>query len=349
MKKIVIAALCALFVLAGCSTTSGSKEVLKVYSWGVYIGETVRAQFEEKYNVEVIYDEFDSNETMYTTLQKGEAYDVLVPSDYMIERLIGENFLQSIDLSKISNYDGVVESLKGLSFDPENEYSVPYFWGNVGIVYNKNNVSLTDLESEGWATLKNPKYTGRVFAYNSQRDSFMMALKNLGYSMNTEDASELEAAYNWLAEMNVSSKPIYGGDEIISSMIDGVKDLAVMYSGDATYILTENEEMDFYVPTEGTNIWTDSMVIPANANNVDLAHKWINFMLEPEIALENTEEVGYTSTVQSVIDEVTATGGAYEGISSYVARVGDQHDEIFIYNAKVAEELSKYWSLIIAQ
>lgn len=346
MKKILVV-IAMLLVVASCSASS-SKETLKVYNWGVYIDEDVISMFEKENNVTVIYSTYDSNESMYTKLQSGESFDVLVPSDYMIQRLIAEDFLQTIDTSVLENYDGISESLKGQEFDPADEYSVPYFWGNVGILYNTETVSESDLETQGWAILKNSSYKGDIFMYNSERDSFMIALKNLGYSMNTSDETEIQAAYNWLIDQKKQTAPIYGGDEIIDQMVSGVKSMAVMYSGDATYIISENEALDYYVPKEGTNLWTDSMVIPANATNPELAMKWIDYMLNPEIALMNTVEVGYTSSVQSVIDEVSAVGGDYEGISSYIPRTGDQFDEVFHYDSDLASIMSGYWSKVLA-
>ncbi len=347
MKKMMLGLSVLALVLGGCSS-GGNKEKVNVYSWGAYIDTDVIAEFENKYNVVVNYETFDSNESMYTRLKSGEVYDVLIPSDYMIQRLIAEDALQTIDYSKLSNYGGVVESLKVTEFDPGNKYSVPYFWGNVGILYNKDKVALSELEAKGWNILRDSTYANNIFMYNSERDSFMVALKSLGYSMNSTNPAELEAAYNWLVEQKKQTLPIYGGDEIIDSMISGVKAMAVMYSGDASYIIASNPSMDYYVPEEGTNIWLDSMVIPKDAQNVDLAHKWIDYMLDPEVAYKNTVSAGYTSSVQSVIDKAVSSEGEYFEISSYVPRTGNPKDEEFHYNASVVELTSGYWSKVLA-
>ncbi|HAM64123.1 MAG: ABC transporter substrate-binding protein [Firmicutes bacterium GWF2_51_9] len=348
MRKMLPVLLTALLVLSACSAKP-STSTLKVFNWGVYIDDAVIAEFEEKYDAKVVYDNFESNEAMYTKLQGGEKYDVLVPSDYMIERLIDEDKLQKLDFSKIPNYEGIIETLKGLPSDPTNEYSVPYFWGNVGLLYNTETVDLADLEEQGWNILINTKYAGKVFIYDSERDAFMIAYKALGYSANSTVPAQTEAAYQWLRKLNSTMDPAYVTDDVIDNMIEGVKDIAVMYSGDAAYIVTENESMAYFVPREGTNLWVDSMVIPSDAQNPDLAHKWINFMLEKEVALMNTVYVGYTTPVQEVFDEVTGEGGDYEGIEAYIPRTGDEHDETFRYDEDLKRILSDLWTKVKAQ
>ena len=346
MKKLLVIGLVLLLVLAGCS--KDDREELHVFNWGAYIDDSVITSFEKKFNVKVVYSEFSSNEMMYTKLQDGSRYDVLVPSDYMIQRLIEEDLLQKIDLSKVPNYANVLDSLKHSHFDPNNEYGVPYFWGNVGLLYNKEAISKSDLVNEGWGVINNPKYKGNSFFYNSERDAFMVALKELGYSMNTKNPEELKQAYDWLVNMKATAAPVFVMDEVIDNMESGIKDLAVMYSGDANYIMSVNDELDFFVPEEGTNIWLDAMVIPANAKNPELAHAWINYMLEPEVSQLITEEVGYTSPLQSVIDVVTGADGAYEGISSYVPRVGHPNDEEFFFDAELKAIMNDYWAKIVA-
>ena len=287
MKKYLALVLGAAMVLSGCggSTSSSSSadgasanNTLKVYNWGEYTGENLIANFEKEYDAKVICEYFDSNEMMYTKIQAGDKYDVLVPSDYMIERLINEDFLQPINKEEIPNMEYLADGVKNLDYDPDNTYSVPYFWGNVGIVYDKNNVSEADLEKEGWNILKDERYKGDVYIYDSERDSFMTAFKALGYSMNTDNEDEINAAYEWLLELNNTMEPAYVTDEVIDNMANGMKSLAVVYSGDAAYILSQNEDMGFFMPEEGTNLWSDAMVIPANAENPDLANKFINYV-----------------------------------------------------------------------
>ncbi|QIK69391.1 ABC transporter substrate-binding protein [Erysipelothrix sp. HDW6C] len=348
MKKLAVALL-ALFILVGCGSGSGeAKQELRVFNWGEYIDESLITEFEKEFNVKVIYDKFESNEAMYTKLQDGSKYDILVPSDYMTQRMREEGLLQKVDYSKVPNYENVLPNLKGRHMDPTNEYTVPYFWGNVGILYNKNNVDVADLESQGWNILMNEKYKGKLYFYDSERDAFMIALKAHGYSMNTTDPAELEVAYNWLVDMRKTMDAIYVTDEVIDGMATGVKDMAVMYSGDANYVLSENPDMAFYSPAEGTNTWVDAMVIPANAPNPELAHTWMNYMIDAESSKAITEAIGYTSPIQSVIDDVTGPGGTYEGIASYVTRTGYAKDEEFFYDADMKVILSDYWQRIKA-
>lgn len=340
MKKLLLGLVLVLLIVSGCA--SQEKETLKVFNWGVYIDDTVISDFEDLYNVNVIYDNYDSNESMYTKLQSGEVYDVLVPTDWMVQRLISETKLQKIDLTKLSNLDNVDPGLLNRSFDPNNQYSVPYFWGNIGIIYNKNNVDAADLE-DGWLLLNNPKYKDQIYIYDSERDVFMIAEKALGFSVNTTDDAEINAAFDLLKEIDATTNPVYAVEDLIDAMVNEQKDIAVSFSGDAAYILSQNENMAFFVPEEGTNIWIDSMVIPADANNVELAHKWIDYMLDAEVALKNTEYVGYTSPVVSAYEAVVAPGGMYEGIDAYVPRLDNPLDESYNYDAALKQKLADLW------
>lgn len=316
---------------------------LKLYITGEYLGEDVISNFENMYGVDVIIEYFDSNEMMYTKLQAGDAYDVLVPSDYMIERLMANDMLQELDLSRIPNMELLAEEVQDLPFDPENKYAVPYFWGSVGLVYNHNNVDPADVEAEGYDVLKNPKYKGKTYIYDSERDSFMMAFKALGYSMNTENMDEIQAAYQWLLDMNETMAPTYVTDEVIDGMITGIKDIAVVYSGDAAIILDENEEMSFHMPKHGTNIWYDCMVIPSNAENPLLAHEFINYMLSYEAAYDNAETVGYTSPNAEVLEIMTTSEDLFAGNAAYLPRSGYEADESFVDNQTLKKTLSEMW------
>lgn len=317
--------------------------VLNVYNTGEYIGEEVNSKFEELYNVKINYSMFASNEELYTKLMGGSRYDVLVPSDYMIERLIDEKMLQPLDKSLIPNFDNLAEDVLGLSYDPENTYAAPYFWGTVGILYNHNNVDVEDVETLGYNILHEEKYRGKVFVYDSERDSFMMAFKALGYSMNTENENEIQEAYQWLIEMDEKVDPSYVTDEVIDAMMNGEKDIAVVYSGDAAYILAENEEMSFYMPESGTNLWVDAMVIPANASCPALAHEYINFILSDEISYENSSYVGYASSNKNVLEQMVSEGGEFEGNEAYMPRLGYEKDEVFRHNDVLKKKLSDLW------
>lgn len=317
--------------------------VLKLYLPGEYLGENIISDFEKQYGVRVIVENFDSNEMMYTKLMAGDRYDVIIPSDYMIERLMNEDFLQPLDKSMIPNMENMSDAVLGMSYDPDNTYSIPYFWGSVGLVYNHENVDPAVIESEGWEVLRNTDYAGHIYIYDSERDSFMMAFKALGYSMNTEDPNEINDAYEWLLQMNNTMSPVYVTDEVIDGMMNGYKDIAVVYSGDAAVVLDENEDMSFYMPSQGTNIWCDAMVIPQNAENPKLAHEFINYMLTYEAAFDNTETVGYTSPNAEVFEEMTSSEDLYADNAAYLPRSGYDKDEMFHDNQVLMRELSKLW------
>lgn len=359
VSRKAMAAVAAVLVLAVVGGTVGARlsqqhksaaavekygsNVLKLYLPGEYLGENVISDFEKQYGVRVIVENFDSNEMMYTKLMAGDRYDVIIPSDYMIERLMNEDFLQPLDKSMIPNMENMSDAVLGMSYDPDNTYSIPYFWGSVGLVYNHENVDPAVIESEGWEVLRNTDYAGHIYIYDSERDSFMMAFKALGYSMNTEDPNEINDAYEWLLQMNNTMSPVYVTDEVIDGMINGYKDIAVVYSGDAAVVLDENEDMSFYMPSQGTNIWCDAMVIPQNAENPKLAHEFINYMLTYEAAFDNTETVGYTSPNTEVFEEMTSSEDLYADNAAYLPRSGYEKDEMFHDNQVLMRELSKLW------
>lgn len=328
------------------STAPYAGQTLRIYMPGEYIGEDVVPAFEELTGASVIMENFDSNEQMYIKVANGEAYDILIPSDYMIQRLMEEDYLQPIDVTELDYYEDLDESVKGPAFDINDEYSVSYFWGTVGIVYDTTKVSLEELEEEGYAVFLNEKYKGDIYLYDSERDSFMMALKNLGYSMNTENEEELQDAYEWLVDCVETMEPEIVTDEIIDNMAQGRKALGLCYSGDATYIMSENEDMGFYLPQEGTNIWYDSMVIPKNAENVDLAYEFIDFISSYDYAYDNSSYVGYTSPNKAVAEALAGEGGDYEGINAYVPRVGYENDEVFFYNEETRKVIANMWSKV---
>ena len=321
-------------------------QTLHLYNWGEYTGENIIRNFEEETGATVVMENFDSNEQMYIKVVNGESYDILVPSDYMIQRLIQEDLLQKLDHSKLDCMDLLTEDVKGLPYDPKNEYSVPYFWGTAGIVYDKTKVDIKDLEEQGYNIFLNEKYKGDIYLYDSERDSFMMALKALGYSMNTENEKEINEAYEWLVKCVQTMEPEIVTDEIIDNMAQGRKALGLIYSGDATYVVSENENMGYYLPETGTNLWSDAMVIPKNAKNPELAHAYINYATNYEGAYDNSSYVGYTSSNQEVVDTLSGEGGDYEGIDSYIPRSGNKMDEVFVYNEKTKQIISNLWSRV---
>ena len=337
--------------LFGLNKSAGSQpyagQTLHVYNWGEYTGENIISGFEELTGAKVIMDNFDSNEQMYIKVANGDAYDVLVPSDYMIQRMMQEDMLQKLEPeTRKECLSELMEAIKGLPYDPKNEYSIPYFWGTVGIVYDKTKVSEEDLENEGWNIFLDQKYKGDIYLYDSERDSFMMALKALGYSMNTTSADELNAAFNWLVQCVQTMDPEIVTDEIIDNMAQARKALGLIYSGDAAYVMSENENMGFYMPTSGTNLWSDAMVIPKNAKNPKLANEFIRYITSYDAAMDNSSYVGYTSPNKEVTEELGGKGGDYDGINAYTPRAGYDKDEVFQYDETTRKIIADLWSRV---
>ena len=348
MKKFISLLLCSAvaLTLSGCGSNNKNKPTLKVFNWGEYADMDVIRGFESEYDCRVIYETYDSNEAMYTKLLGGNTYDVMVPSEYMIERLIKENLLQKIDWTKITNQKSLDSSVLNQDFDKDNDYWVPYFYGNVGILYDKTVVSKNDLK-QGWNVLRNQKYKGQVYMYDSERDSFMVALKALGYSMNTSDENEIKNAYQWLIDQKKEMNPTYATDDMIDAMKSGEKAIAVMYSGDAASVIAENDDMDFYMPSEGTNVWFDGFVISKDCQNSELALNFINYMIDDDNAYNNTLEVGYLTTNKNAAGEAKLSD--YEGNDAYGVRIG-KNDEVFAYQPQdVKEMFSNYFIKVKAQ
>ena len=351
---IPVTAVCAALVAVICVAQFGGAQkkrpfegqTLRIYNWGEYVGEHIIQDFEKETGAKVMLENFDSNEQMYIKVANKEAYDILVPSDYMIERLISEGYLQKLDKSKLTCMDKLNKAVKGLPYDPKNEYSVPYFWGTVGIVYDKTKVSEEDLKKEGYNIFLDQKYKGDIYLYDSERDSFMMALKSLGYSMNTSDQGEIDKAYQWLLKCVGTMKPEIVTDEIIDNMAQARKALGLIYSGDATYVMAENPKMGYYLPDSGTNQWSDAMVIPKNAKNVDLAYAFINYASDYDGAYDNSSYVGYTSANKKVMEDLHGKGGEFEGIDAYIPRTDNKKDEVFEYNEKTKKIISNLWSKV---
>ena len=339
------------------STQAGETETedfggatLNVYNWGEYIDEdmAVIRGFEQKYNCKVNYKTYESNEMLWTQIMAGDSWDILVPSDYMIERLIREKKLQPLDKSLIPNMDQLSPDVLNLGYDPDNTYSVPYLWQTVGIVYDTTKIAPEKVEEKGWDIFLDPEYDGHAYMYDSERDAFMVALKALGYSANTENEEEIQAAYEWLLQMNSAIHPSYVTDEVIDSMKDGRKWLALVYSGDAAYIISENPNMSYCMPKQGTNISVDAMVIPANAANPRLANLFINYILEHDNAYAISDSVGYASPNAKVLAELSGEGGTYEGNVAYVPRSGYDKDEFFHDNEVLRTKLSDLWFKVMS-
>lgn len=296
-QKLIPVAMAVLIVIGGFiygqkDGTSKNGQVI-VYNWGEYIDPEIIDLFEEETGIDVIYEEFETNEIMYPKIQSGAiAYDVVCPSDYMIQRMIENDLLAEINYDHIPNLKYIGDNYMKMSrqFDPENKYSVPYLWGTVGILYNKK---MVDEPVDSWGILWDKKYEDSILMQDSVRDAFAVALKYLGYSLNSTDLDELEAAKNLLIEQ----KPLvqaYVIDQVRDKMIGSEAALGVIYSGEALYCQQENPDLDYVIPKEGTNIWIDSWVIPKNAKNVENAEAFINFLCRPDIAKMNFDYITYS-------------------------------------------------------
>lgn len=308
MKKLLCLALSILFALSlltGCGSSAGKNGEVIVFNWGEYIDPETLSLFEKETGIKVVYEEFDTNETMYPKVETGaSAYDVICPSDYMIQKMIDNDLLAEINFDNIPNIKNIGEQYfeQSREFDPENKYSVPYCFGTVGILYNKTMVSDP---VESWSILWDEKYADNILMQDSVRDAFMVALKLNGYSMNTLDESQLQAAKNSLIEQ----KPLvqaYVIDQVRDKMIGDEAALGVIYSGEAIYTQRENENLEYVVPKEGTNVWIDSWVIPKNAPNKENAEKFIDFMCREDIALMNFEYITYSTpnvAAQALIED----------------------------------------------
>lgn len=292
MKRSLLLLIILSLFLSACQLNPASRgEVVNVYNWGEYIDKDLLTKFEDETGIRVIYSNFNTNEDLYVKLKSGgTSYDVVVPSDYMIERMINEDMLREINWDNVPNMQYVDEEYQHHSYDPFQLYSAPYFWGTMGIVYN---TTLVDEAVDSWSILWDEKYAREIIMLDSSRDSIGVALAWLGYSMNSRDPKELEEAKALL----IKQYPLvyaYLVDQTRDIMINGEAALAVMYSGDAVDALDSNEDLVYAIPKEGSNLWFDAMVIPKTARNPENAEKFINFMLEPENAALNSEYVWYS-------------------------------------------------------
>lgn len=302
MKQLIQATVAILIISGGLLYTvkllniSGGKtgkDILTIYNWGEYIDPALLKEFEKETGIHVIYETFDTNEAMLTKIkQGGTAYDIAVPSEYIIEKMLEEDMLIPLDHTKLPNLKNIDSYFLDLPFDPHNKYSIPYFWGTVGIVFNPDKVGEFDFHS--WQDLWDPALRRQVFLVDSAREVVGIALNNLGYSLNTTDDSELAEAEAKLAELAPNVKAVIG-DETTQLMVNNEASVALTWSGQAADMIFENEALDYAVPHEGSNLWFDNIVIPKTSKNVEGAHKFINFMLEADSAAENADYVGYST------------------------------------------------------
>ena len=302
MRKFALI-LCILIAFSACAmgSASASAEELTVFNWFDYIDPAVIDLFEEETGITVKYVNFTTNEEMYTKLEAGAGtYDVIFPSEYMIELMIAHDMLEELDLSAMPNFANVMDRLKDPSYDPGNRFSVPYMWGTLGYLYN---TEMVDEELTSWSALFDEKYAGNVIMMNSMRDSIGLALKYLGYSMNTRDEAELNEAKDLLIKQKQDKIQCgYLLDETKDKMVGGEAAIGVVYSGDAQYAIEKNESLVYVVPEEGSNIWVDGMCIPKGSKNVEGAMKFIDFLCREDIAAMNFDYIYYCSPIQAVVD-----------------------------------------------
>lgn len=348
MKKIFSFLICLTFIfsLVGCSeknelTKDGYHNKLNVYNWGDYIDPQVLKDFEKEYGIKVNYEEYGNNEEMLAKIQTGgTGYDVIFPSEYMIEAMINQNLLQELNMDNLDNFKNIGEEFKNLAYDKENKYSVPYFWGTMGIVYNTKKV---DTKIDSWNTLWDTKYKGDILMLNSSRDTIGITLKKLGYSLNTRNLDELEDAKKALMDQKSLVKA-YEVDTYKDMMIAGEGAMALTWSGDAMMLIEENLDLAYAIPKEGTNLWFDGMAIPVTSNHKKEAELFINYMMRPDVSVKCAEYVGYSTPNKEAIKllpkEVRENELAYPK--------GDilKNGEVFIDLGEFTTEYDRVWTEI---
>ena len=342
MKKLVSLLICIIFVVSffsGCE----SKTTIYVYNVGDYIDEEVIKLFEKEYpEIKVNYETYYTNEEMHAKVKTGRTnYDVVFPSDYMVERMIEEDMLNKINFENMPNYKNIGKEFKNLDYDPKGEYSVPYMWGTMGILYNKDMVDKKDMNS--WKAMYDKKYSGEIFMLDSERDMISITLKSLGYSMNSDSDSELKEAQKAL----IKQKPLvqaYCGDEVKDKMIANEGAMTIAWSGDAFYCMDYNDSLAYSIPEEGSNLWFDSMVIPKTSKHQKEAELFIDFMCRAEIAKMNAEYIGYSTANKAgrelLDDSVKNDPLRYPDITKM------ENMEIFIYDAALAKKHTDLWSRV---
>ena len=350
MKRILSLLLCAVFLLSllPMQTNAAEPVTVNLYNWGQYLSDgsdgciDVIAEFEAKYpHIKINQMTFDSNESMYTKLTAGgSAFDLIIPSDYMVEKLIEEDMLLPINHDNVPNFQYVDEAFRNPSYDPGNVYSMPYTWGSVGIIYNSAYVAEEDVAAQSWDLLWNEKYTNKILMFDNPRDAFAIAQYRLGYSINTEDTEELEACADLLRQQ----KPVvqsYVMDQVFDKMQRAEAWIAPYYAGDYLLMAGENEDLKFYRPKEGYNLFVDSICIPKGAEHKEEAELFINFLLEPEICGGNLEYIGYSSPETASKDFMDP-----EVAESPVAYPSDEEIAIGTSFSALSQEATQYMNAL---
>lgn len=299
---IVIAILAFIMIVStGCSSEKKDSNTLNILNYDIYMDKSLLNEFEIKNNVKIKYDTYSTPEEMYIKAKAGASdYDLIISSEYMIERMINEGMVNKLNFENIPNFKYIDETFKNQPYDPNNEYAVPYFWGTLGILYNKN---VVDASSDSWSMLWDENHNQRIIMMDSQRDAFAAALKLLGYSLNTVNEKELDEA----KELLIKQRPLvmtYITDGAPDIMINEEADMALVWSGEAVSAMSENENLDFVIPKEGSNIWIDAMFVPSTTQNQALAEKFIDFLCSTESTLRNIDEVWYSTVHTEALSQV---------------------------------------------
>lgn len=351
MKKTLALALAMMMavtmLLTGCGNGGSEERVVNVCSWGEYIDEDLIYQFEEETGIKVNYQTAESNEALYSLLKTGAGdYDVIVPSDYMIGRLIAEDMLAELNYDNIPNYSKIGDQYKGLSYDPDNKYTVPYTWGTLGIIYN---TTMVDEEITSWDAMFDEKYAGQVLMIRNSRDALAAALLDLGYDINTTDEAQIREAYQLLAD--AKSKGVYQSfvmDEIFGKMEGGNAAIAMYYAGDYLTMLENNEDLAYVVPEEGSNWFVDAMCVLKDAQHKDEAEEWINFIAGTESSLANMDYIWYASPNTEALDqypsyyEETYGEELDQGLYEIMAAPQEVLDRCTLYENLPADTLTLY-------
>ena len=353
MKKFVSLLLCGTMLcvclcLPGCGTEQGN--VVNVYNWGEYIDESIFEDFEAETGITVNYKTFSSNEMLYSSIKGGGSqYDVIIPSDYMVARMIAEDMLLELDFSQIPNMANMNSEYLHREFDPQQKYSVPYMWGTTGIIYN---TKMVDKAPTSWMDLFTTDMRSNVLIFDNPRDCIGIALKALGYSFNTTDKDEIREAAELLMEQK--SKGIvqaYVMDQIFDKMINNEAAIGTYYAGDYVIMAEENPDLAFCMPEEGANMFVDSMCVPVCCENYDNAMAFINFMCRPDISLRNMDEIGYSSPIAQAEEDykaefdLTDPDDVYAWNVMFPANAGEQ--EVYInLPGNILNLYNKYWILL---
>ncbi|CAI3203411.1 ABC transporter substrate-binding protein [Clostridium neonatale] len=309
LGALALSSLISIGLLSSCVSSNNTADngTVYFYNCGDYIDEDLLAKFTKETGIKVDYSTYDTNEIMYQKLKSTPgSYDLVIPSDYMIEKMIKEDMVEKLDFNNIPNYEYIDDTYKNLSYDPNNEYSVPYMWGTIGIIYDP---AVVTEPVTSWDILWNTKYSGKqVIMFDSMRDTIAIGLDKLGYSINSTNPDEIAAATDELVKQKQTMDPLYYVDEVKDKMINGEAALATVWSGDAAYIMSENPELKYVIPEEGSNKWFDAMVIPKGSKNKENAEKLINFLTDPENSKQNVDYIGYSTpnkaTYEMLDDEV---------------------------------------------